>query len=118
MLVLLTIFLSGTTLSALHFVPGQYVDVAAKSYADVICVLYGFFLRPFLLPFSVGKGYAGPMKRWNFRGLRASHGVSVSHRSGGSTGGHQVRMFRSVSTKKTILISSFSCLGSWASMAW
>lgn len=35
---------------------------------------------------SVGKGFAGPMKRWNFHGLRASHGVSVSHRSHGSTG--------------------------------
>jgi large subunit ribosomal protein L3 len=38
---------------------------------------------------SIGKGFAGPMKRWNFGGLRASHGVSVSHRSHGSTGGRQ-----------------------------
>jgi large subunit ribosomal protein L3 len=38
---------------------------------------------------SVGKGFAGGMKRWNFGGLRASHGVSVSHRSIGSTGGRQ-----------------------------
>jgi len=58
----------GTTLSAIHFVPGQYVDVTAK---------------------SLGKGFQGGMKRWNFKGLRASHGVSVSHRSIGSTGGHQ-----------------------------
>jgi len=58
----------GTELSALHFVPGQFVDVVAK---------------------SLGKGFAGTMKRWNFKGLRASHGVSVSHRSAGSTGQHQ-----------------------------
>ena len=38
---------------------------------------------------SKGKGFAGPMKRWNFRGLEASHGVSVSHRSHGSTGNRQ-----------------------------
>ena len=38
---------------------------------------------------STGKGFAGGMKRWNFRGLRATHGVSVSHRSIGSTGGRQ-----------------------------
>jgi large subunit ribosomal protein L3 len=38
---------------------------------------------------SIGKGFAGGMKRWNFGGLRASHGVSVSHRSIGSTGGRQ-----------------------------
>ncbi|KAF9075185.1 translation protein [Rhodocollybia butyracea] len=58
----------GTTLSAIHFVPGQYVDVIAK---------------------SIGKGFQGGMKRWGFKGLRASHGVSVSHRSSGSTGAHQ-----------------------------
>ncbi|KAH9066419.1 mitochondrial 50S ribosomal protein L3 [Lactarius vividus] len=58
----------GTTLSAAHFVPGQFVDVVAN---------------------SIGKGFQGVMKRWNFKGLRASHGVSVSHRSGGATGGHQ-----------------------------
>jgi large subunit ribosomal protein L3 len=39
--------------------------------------------------FSTGKGFAGPMKRWNFAGLEASHGVSVSHRSHGSTGQRQ-----------------------------
>ncbi|KAH9901570.1 mitochondrial 50S ribosomal protein L3 [Cubamyces lactineus] len=58
----------GTTLSAVHFVPGQYVDVIAK---------------------SIGKGFQGTMKRWNFKGLRASHGVSISHRSAGSIGAHQ-----------------------------
>ncbi|KAG7092559.1 hypothetical protein E1B28_008908 [Marasmius oreades] len=58
----------GTTLSAIHFVPGQFVDVAAK---------------------SIGKGFAGGMKRWGFKGLRASHGVSVSHRKIGATGAHQ-----------------------------
>ena len=38
---------------------------------------------------TVGKGFAGPMKRWGFGGLRATHGVSVSHRSHGSTGNRQ-----------------------------
>ena len=38
---------------------------------------------------TIGKGFAGVMKRWNFGGLRASHGVSVSHRSHGSTGQRQ-----------------------------
>ena len=51
-----------------HFVPGQKVDVAGT---------------------SIGKGFAGAMKRHNFSGLRASHGVSVSHRSHGSTGNSQ-----------------------------
>lgn len=58
----------GTTLSALHFVPGQFVDVTGT---------------------SMGKGFQGVMKRHGFRGLRASHGVSISHRSAGSTGQHQ-----------------------------
>jgi len=58
----------GATLSAAHFVPGQYVDVIAN---------------------SIGKGYAGTMKRWNFHGQSNSHGTSVSHRSAGSTGQHQ-----------------------------
>lgn len=55
----------GAQLSVAHFVPGQFVDVGAT---------------------SIGKGFAGAMKRHNFRGLEASHGVSVSHRSHGSTG--------------------------------
>jgi len=58
----------GAELSAEHFVVGQYVDVAAL---------------------SIGKGFAGPMKRWNFAGLRATHGVSIRHRSHGSTGQRQ-----------------------------
>jgi len=58
----------GTTLSAIHFVPGQFVDVIAN---------------------SIGKGFQGGMKRWNFKGLRKSHGVSISHRSSGSVGGSQ-----------------------------
>ena len=58
----------GVELSPTHFVPGQYVDVAA---------------------ITIGKGYQGVMKRWNFGGLRATHGVSVSHRSAGSTGQRQ-----------------------------
>ena len=58
----------GAELSAAHFVPGQFVDVTGT---------------------SIGKGFAGGMKRWNFGGLRASHGVSVSHRSHGSTGNRQ-----------------------------
>src|SRR5262244_4548727 len=58
----------GAEITAGHFVVGQYVDVTGT---------------------SIGKGFAGPMKRWNFGGLRASHGVSISHRSHGSTGGRQ-----------------------------
>ncbi len=58
----------GAEITADHFVVGQYVDVTGT---------------------STGKGFAGPMKRWNFAGLRASHGVSASHRSHGSTGGRQ-----------------------------
>ncbi|MGI9511101.1 MAG: 50S ribosomal protein L3, partial [Geminicoccaceae bacterium] len=55
----------GTTLSVNHFVVGQYVDVSGT---------------------SIGKGFAGAMKRHGFSGLRASHGVSISHRAHGSTG--------------------------------
>ncbi len=58
----------GAEITADHFVPGQFVDVCG---------------------ISIGKGFAGGMKRWNFGGLRASHGVSISHRSIGSTGGRQ-----------------------------
>jgi large subunit ribosomal protein L3 len=58
----------GAEIMADHFVVGQFVDVTGT---------------------STGKGFAGGMKRWNFRGLRATHGVSVSHRSIGSTGGRQ-----------------------------
>ncbi|WP_370335534.1 50S ribosomal protein L3 [Parvularcula marina] len=55
----------GATITAEHYVPGQKVDVIGT---------------------SIGKGFAGGMKRHNFGGLRASHGVSISHRSHGSTG--------------------------------
>ncbi|MEN8721466.1 MAG: 50S ribosomal protein L3 [Alphaproteobacteria bacterium] len=55
----------GAEITADHFVSGQYVDVSGT---------------------SIGKGFAGAMKRHNFGGLRASHGVSISHRSHGSTG--------------------------------
>jgi large subunit ribosomal protein L3 len=58
----------GATLSAAHFVVGQLVDVCGT---------------------SKGKGFAGGMKRWNFAGLEATHGVSISHRSLGSTGNRQ-----------------------------
>jgi large subunit ribosomal protein L3 len=58
----------GAEITAAHFVPGQYVDVTGT---------------------SIGKGFAGGMKRHNFSGLRATHGVSVSHRSLGSTGQRQ-----------------------------
>src|SRR6476620_8645989 len=58
----------GALISADHFVPGQLVDVAGV---------------------TQGTGFAGAMKRWNFGGLRATHGVSVSHRSHGSTGNRQ-----------------------------
>ena len=55
----------GAEITADHFVPGQMVDVTST---------------------SKGKGFAGVMKRWNFKGLSATHGVSISHRSHGSTG--------------------------------
>jgi large subunit ribosomal protein L3 len=58
----------GDVISADHFVAGQLVDVTGV---------------------TQGKGFAGVMKRWNFGGLRATHGVSVSHRSHGSTGQRQ-----------------------------
>ena len=58
----------GTELSAAHFVAGQKVDVCG---------------------ITIGKGFAGAMKRHNFAGLEASHGVSISHRSHGSTGNRQ-----------------------------
>ena len=58
----------GAVLSSAHFVAGQKVDVTGV---------------------TVGKGFAGAMKRWNFSGLEASHGVSISHRSHGSTGNRQ-----------------------------
>ena len=58
----------GAEITADHFVAGQFVDVTGT---------------------ATGKGFAGAMKRWNFGGLRATHGVSLSHRSHGSTGGRQ-----------------------------
>jgi large subunit ribosomal protein L3 len=58
----------GAELAANHFVTGQFVDVTGT---------------------TIGKGFAGAMKRWNYGGLRASHGVSVVHRSHGSTGQRQ-----------------------------
>jgi large subunit ribosomal protein L3 len=58
----------GAEITVDHFVAGQFVDVTGT---------------------SIGKGFAGGMKRWNFAGLRASHGVSISHRSIGSTGNRQ-----------------------------
>ncbi|MGE3228976.1 MAG: 50S ribosomal protein L3, partial [Hyphomicrobium sp.] len=58
----------GAEITADHFVPGQFVDVTGT---------------------TQGKGFQGAMKRWNFGGLRATHGVSVVHRSHGSTGQRQ-----------------------------
>ncbi|MBB3977984.1 large subunit ribosomal protein L3 [Rhizobium azooxidifex] len=58
----------GAELSASHFIAGQLVDVTGT---------------------TIGKGFAGAIKRHNFGGLRATHGVSVSHRSHGSTGSNQ-----------------------------
>jgi large subunit ribosomal protein L3 len=58
----------GAEITADHFVPGQFVDVTGT---------------------TQGKGFQGAMKRWNFGGLRATHGVSVTHRSHGSTGQRQ-----------------------------
>ena len=58
----------GATLTADHFIAGQFVDITGH---------------------TQGKGFAGAMKRWGFGGMRASHGVSVSHRAHGSTGQRQ-----------------------------
>jgi large subunit ribosomal protein L3 len=58
----------GAEITADHFVIGQFVDVTGT---------------------SIGKGFAGAMKRWNFGGMRATHGVSVTHRALGSTGNRQ-----------------------------
>jgi large subunit ribosomal protein L3 len=58
----------GAELAPSHFIAGQKVDVTGT---------------------TIGKGFAGAMKRWNFSGLEASHGVSISHRSHGSTGQRQ-----------------------------
>ena len=58
----------GAEITADHFVPGQKVDIAGD---------------------SIGKGFAGAMKRWNFGGMRATHGVSITHRAHGSTGQRQ-----------------------------
>jgi large subunit ribosomal protein L3 len=58
----------GSTIAASHFVPGQMVDVSGH---------------------TQGKGFAGAMKRWGFGGMRATHGVSISHRAHGSTGNRQ-----------------------------
>ena len=58
----------GSEITADHYVAGQFVDVSG---------------------ITIGKGFAGVMKRWNFAGLEASHGVSISHRSHGSTGQRQ-----------------------------
>jgi large subunit ribosomal protein L3 len=58
----------GKEITVAHYVPGQFVDVSGL---------------------TIGHGFTGAMKRWNFAGLEASHGVSISHRSHGSTGGRQ-----------------------------
>lgn len=58
----------GAEIIASHYLPGQFIDIVGT---------------------TIGKGFAGVMKRWNFAGLEASHGVSVSHRSHGSTGQRQ-----------------------------
>jgi large subunit ribosomal protein L3 len=58
----------GSTIAASHFVPGQLVDISGH---------------------TQGKGFAGAMKRWGFGGMRATHGVSITHRAHGSTGNRQ-----------------------------
>jgi len=80
----------GTTLSAIHFVPGQFVDVIANSY--VLTIFNNAETKH--VPLRIGKGFQGVMKRWHFKGLRASHGVSKAHRSAGATGAHQVSFRR------------------------
>ena len=78
----------GAEITADHFVAGQFVDVTGT---------------------SIGKGFAGGMKRWNFGGLRASHGVSVSHRSIGSAPAAARIRARPSRTRR--------CRGTWASTA-
>jgi len=68
----------GSTIAASHFVPGQLVDVAGH---------------------TQGKGFQGAMKRWGFGGMRATHGVSISHRAHGSTGNRQIPA-RSLRTRR------------------
>lgn len=58
----------GAEISATHYLPGQLVDVTG---------------------ISIGKGFMGAMRRWNFGGMRATHGVSITHRAHGSTGQRQ-----------------------------
>jgi len=69
----------GAELSVQHFVAGQFVDVTGT---------------------SIGKGFAGVMKRHNFRGLEASHGVERKHRSAGSIGGHATDLGTGPKVKK------------------
>lgn len=78
----------GIPLRACHFVPGQYIDVQAK---------------------TIGKGFQGVMKLHGFKGGRATHGNSLSHRSLGSTGGCQVRNL-------IILHQFINWIGPWKSM--
>lgn len=59
---------TGTQLNVTHFVAGQLIDIQG---------------------ITNGKGFAGAMKRWGFKGQRATHGTSISHRSLGSTGNRQ-----------------------------
>ena len=70
--------LAGTELNALHFAPGQYVDIKGT---------------------SVGKGFQGVMKRWGFAGGPASHGTSLAHRTPGSVGQNSVSPFFCVPRK-------------------
>jgi ribosomal protein L3 len=80
----------GVELKASHFIPGQYVDVQG---------------------ISIGKGFQGGMKRHGFKGLPASHGVSLSHRALGSIGQCQVKHIL------TRILVKFGkerkCLGEW-----
>jgi large subunit ribosomal protein L3 len=81
---------SGTSLSVSHFVVGQYVDVCGT---------------------SIGKGFAGAMKRWGFKGLRASHGVSLSHRSHGSTGNRKGKKMAGHMGHRRVTVQNLEVVG-------
>lgn len=101
----------GTEITCQHFLPGQFINVQGYRYA-----LFSSLLVP-----SIGKGFQGGMKRHGFAGLGASHGVSVSHRSIGSTGGRQVSSSLSLFTSPRTpdeYGKVRKCLVIWAMKKW
>lgn len=83
---------SGTELTASHFMPGQYVDVQGV---------------------TKGKGFQGVMKRHGYAGQGASHGVSLAHRSMGSTGMSTVCTLGLINRHPVVFSKERKCLGEW-----